>query len=166
VTFTWDRGTNVTEYRLDVGTTPRGRELFGWSVAGLSQAVFGLPSDGRTVYVSLWSQIAGTWLRADYTYTSATGAVAAVMQSPAPGSTLLGRMVTFTWDRGTNVTEYRLDVGTTPRGRELFGWSVAGLSQAVFGLPSDGRTVYVSLWSQIAGTWLRADYTYTGPTTR
>jgi hypothetical protein len=167
VTFTWDSGTDVTEYWLQVSATPVGYELLSQPVAGLSQTVAGLPTDGRTLYVHLWSKIADTWHPAAYTYIAANDAAAkATMQSPAPGSTLSGRMVTFTWDSGTSVTAYRLDVGTTPGGRELFGWSVAGPSQLVAGLPIDGRTVYVSLWSKIAGIWLRADYTYTGTTTR
>jgi hypothetical protein len=46
-----------------------------------------LPTTGGTIYVRLWSLIAGVWQANDYTYTAANGSKA-VMISPAPGSTL------------------------------------------------------------------------------
>jgi hypothetical protein len=86
------------------------------------------------------------------------------MQSPAPGSTLPGATVTFSWDGGSNVGEYWLQVGGTLFGYELFSQPGAGLSQTVAGLPTDGQTLYVKLWSNIAGAWLLTDYTYTAAT--
>ena len=61
----------ATVYRLWVGTAPGGNNLFSRQVGtALSATVGGLPINGRTVYVRLWSQINGAWQFNDYTYRS------------------------------------------------------------------------------------------------
>ena len=87
------------------------------------------------------------------------------MQTPAPGSALVGATVTFTWSKGCQATEYWLTVGTTPGGAELLHQSQGtSLSGTVGGLPTTGQPLYVRLWSMIAGVWQFTDYTYTAAT--
>jgi hypothetical protein len=59
----------VAEYWLYVGTTPGNNDLYSQS-QGLNRTgtVTGLPTDGRTLYVRLWSRIGGVWQGNDYTY--------------------------------------------------------------------------------------------------
>jgi uncharacterized repeat protein (TIGR01451 family) len=166
VTFQWNAGTGVTQYSLSVSkVTVGGSELYG-AVEGtnLSQLVTGLPTDGSTIYVRLGSMINSSWQYADYTYTAAnTGTALAAMTSPANHATLTGSSVTFQWSTGTGATEYWLAVSKVAvAGTEIF-YSDEGtnLSQLVTGLPTDGSTVYVRLWSKINGAWPFVDYTYT-----
>ena len=89
----------------------------------------------------------------------------AQLTTPPPGSTLAGSTVTFGWTAGINVPSYQLTVGTTPGGGNLFDQVVGStLSTTVAGLPMDGSTVYVRLWSLVGAMWVFRDYTYTAAT--
>jgi hypothetical protein len=164
-TFTWNAGVGPTAYWLEVGTTPGGKQIYpGASTTLLSATVTGLPTNGSTVYTRLWSFLGGSWVYNDYTYTASTGGSSskAVMQTPAPGSTLPGSTATFTWNAGSGSTAYWLEVGTTPGGKQIYpGSQTTVLSASVSGLPANGSTVYARLWSLLGGSWVYNDYTYT-----
>ena len=120
-TFTWTVETGVTNAGLWVGTTLGGSDLYyGSASAGpiTTATVPGLPVNGSSIYVRLWSQVAGSWQSTDYTY-KASGTQTA-MTSPTPGSTLPGSSATFTWTVGTGVTNAGLWVGTTSGGSDLY----------------------------------------------
>src|SRR5262249_12820656 len=125
----------------------------------LSATVNGLPFDGRTLYVRLWSLVAGKWLFNDYTYQAAQKAL---LITPTPGAAMAGPSATFTWSAGTGASQYWLGSGEGRVGRAVEGKSAGNnLSATVNGLPADGRTLYVRLWSLISGQWQFNDYTYT-----
>ena len=65
--------------------------IFGQS-AGLatSQTVNGVPIDGNTVYVKLWTLLGSTWQFNEYTYRASGASTKAVMTSPVTGSGLSG----------------------------------------------------------------------------
>ena len=87
--------------------------------------------------------------------------VKSAIVSPAPGSTLPGSTVTFEWTAGTGVTEYFLYVGSYRGSNRYFGNTLGtGLKATVNNLPTDGRTIYVRLWTLIGGAWQYVDYTY------
>ena len=166
-TFQWTGGSGVSRYWLEVGTTPGGTNIYGQDAGtNLSATVSGLPTDGRTLYVRLWSLIAGAWVYNDYTYQAATlASPKAQMTTPAPGSTLTSSTVTFQWTGGTGVSQYWLDVGTTPGGTDITTQDRGRtLSATVQRLPINGIPVYVRLWSLINGAWLYNDYSYTAVT--
>jgi hypothetical protein len=161
--FTWTAGSQVTQYDLHVGTTGVGSSnIFGGVVSGQSTTVTGIPTAGGTFYVRLYSLINGAWQYIDYTYTEFTVPAPATMMSPTPSSTLTGSTVTFSWTAGTQVKQYDLHVGTTGAGSSnVFGGVVSGQSTIVTGIPTTGGTLYVRLYSLIAGAWQYVDYTYT-----
>ena len=165
VSFDWSNGVSATEYWLEVGSTLNGKDLFNASTGTNSfHTVTGIPTDGRTIYVRLWTLIGGVWLSNSYTYTAANiPPVIATMTSPANGSTLSGSSVTFEWNTGAGINEYWLSIGSTPGGSDIFSASKGlSLSHNAIGLPTDGRTLYVVLWSRAgASTWLSNTYTYT-----
>jgi len=166
VAFQWTGGTGVSRYRLEVGTTLGGAPLFTQDEhTSLAAIVSNLPTDGGPIYVRLWSLVDTTWHSNDYGYTAPTIAgVRAEMITPAPGSTLTASTVQFAWSGGSGVVRYRLDVGTAPGGTDLFQQDAhPHLTSTVAALPSDGRTIYVRLWSLISGRWGFADYTYSTP---
>ncbi len=82
------------------------------------------------------------------------------MISPTPGSTFGGSTVTFQWTAGS-ATAYVLTVGSSPGAVDIYASSVLhALSQTVTNIPTDGRTVYVRLYSQVGGVWISNSYTY------
>jgi hypothetical protein len=161
-TFQWSAGTGVTQYWLSIGTTGAGSTNVYNQTAGtaLSAAVNNLPATGGTIYVRLWSLILGSWQFNDYTY---TGGVAAVLTTPTPGSTIGTSSAFFGWTAGTGVSQYWLTIGTTGVGSSnVFNQSTAtNLSITVNGLPLNGGTLYVRLWSLMGAVWQSRDYTYT-----
>src|SRR5262249_17282365 len=120
---------------------------------------------GSTVYVTLYSLVEGTWISAGYTYTAfnASAATSGAITSPPAGATLNGSAVTFNWSAGSGATAYWLDVGAVPGGNQYSPTGNLGnvLTTTVNGLPTDGSTIYATLYSLIAGTWTPTAYTYT-----
>ncbi|HEX6737468.1 MAG TPA: hypothetical protein VF310_04245, partial [Vicinamibacteria bacterium] len=82
--------------------------------------------------------------------------------SPAPGSTLPGATVTFLWTDGFGASTYWLYVGNSLGGNDIYSASQGLTTEGtVSRLPTDGRTLYVRLWSWIDGQgWIFSDYTY------
>lgn len=164
VTFQWDAGTGVTHYYLHVGTWQGGNTLYSQDLnTSQSAQVSGLPTDGSTVYVRLWSYISGAWQYNDYTYTAAGTAptpVKAALTAPAPGSTLPGSTVTFTWSPGTAVQRYWLFLGTSAGNNDLYGADQNQNTAATVTVPANGKPVFVRLWSYINGAWQYNDYTF------
>jgi hypothetical protein len=105
----------------------------------------------------------GVWEFADYTY-KALDRPGAVITSPHPSLPLTASPTqTFTW---TNVgaSLYQLWIGTTPGSYDLGFYPPAGTtatSVTVENLPTDGRTLYVRLYSAIGGVWRFTDWVYT-----
>src|SRR3989442_15085914 len=101
------------------------------------------------------------WVLNDYTYTTVNQANA-VLTSRVPGSALPGGEVRFSWSAGA--LQYSISVGTTGPGSFDVYSQGQGTSQSVTvsGLPVDGSTVYVRLWTQFGGGtgWVLNDYAY------
>jgi hypothetical protein len=209
VTFTWSAG-SATAYGLTVGSSAGGTDIYVSSqLHTLSQTVNNIPTDGRTVYVRLYSQVNNSWVSNSYTYKAfnpsatstptptptpvptptptatptptptatptptptatptptptptppATGP--AVMISPPPGSTFTSSTVTFTWSSGS-ATAYFLFVGSSLHGADIYNSGIVTVhSKTVSNVPTDGRTIYVTLGSQVNGSWTANYYTYT-----
>lgn len=158
ITFTWDTGFQVTQNILWVGSTPNSYDLFAATENGTSDTVNGLPTDGRTVYVTLWSVIDSVWYSNQYTYTAQDGK--AQMLTPVDGSTFTSISGTFTWNTGIGVSQYAIWVGSSPNSYDIRA-SLKGLNQSdIVALPTDGRTIYVTLWSMINGAWQGNGYSY------
>src|SRR5207302_98421 len=163
VTFTWTSVTGATAYALLVGTSVEVADIFDQELGlATSQTVTGIPTNGRGIWVRLATKISGSVLFNDYNFTAFGNGSKAVMTSPTPGSVLIGSSVTFTWLAGTGASSHRLDVGTAVGAGDIFGKNVGlATSQTVRGIPTDGSTVYVRLWSGFAATYEYNDYTYT-----
>jgi hypothetical protein len=161
VTFAWSTGIGATSYWLEVGTTAGAHDLFGASMGvATSRAVTGLPIAGGPIYVRLWTLLNGRWRFSDYNYTSFNAV--AVMTSPQPGSGLGDTTATFTWSAGAGGSAYWLEVGTTAGAHDLFGQNVGvAKTQTVSGLPRLGGPLFARLWTELSGSWIFNDYTYT-----
>jgi hypothetical protein len=164
VTFQWTPGDGVQQFWLMIGLWPGGDTLYSADQGLLTSApVSGLPVDGRTIYVRLWSLINNQWVYNDYQYKAAGSVAPAKAQiiEPAPGATLAGSTVTFRWNTGAAVVRYFLFVGLWQGGNTLFSQDMgASLEAVVTNLPVDGSTIHVRLWSFIDGGWQFNDYTF------
>jgi len=83
---------------------------------------------------------------------------------PSTGIILYSSSVTFNWSSGGTQT-YFLLVGSVPSGVDIIQIrpSAGALSATVNNIPTDGRTVYVTLGSWINGSWTHNNYTYKAP---
>ena len=166
-TFTWYPSAAAQAYWIDVGSTQGGNNYYqsgGLPTTTLSQTVNNLPTDGSNIYVTLWTEINGQWQYNQYTYTAFnSGSSKGVITSPTPGSTLTGSSQLFSWTPGSGATAYWIDAGSTQGGNQYFQSGSIGnvTSYTVTGLPTNGSTVYVTLWSLVGGNWLNNQYTYT-----
>jgi hypothetical protein len=164
VTFSWTAGTGVTAYAFHVGTTGTGSsDLFdSGGIVATSVLVSGLPTNGGTIYATLYSDINGVWQSVGYTYTTKNMAPAA-FASPAPGGTLSGSSVTFSWTSGAGVSAYELWLGTSGLGSSSLynSGGITANSVKVTGLPTRGATIYATLYSDISGVWTPVYATYT-----
>ena len=166
-TFSWCATGGATAYWIDVGSTPGGNTYYqsgSLPSTTFAQTVNSLPNDGSTVYVTWYAYVSGAWQATAYTYTafgvsSEKGAIA----SPAPNSILTGSSAIFTWTAGTVATAYWIDIGSSPGGSQYFQSGNLGnvLTQTVSGLPTNGSTINVTLYSLVSGQWLSNAYTYT-----
>jgi hypothetical protein len=169
VTFTWTAGVNVPDYWFNLGTAASGansKNLYsGSSTTATSVQVSGLPTNGETIYATLYSYISGAWQPTVYTYTASGSPTPAALTTPTPSTTLTSSTVTFTWSAGSNVQHYWFNLGTAASGtnaKNLYaGASTTATSVQVSGLPTNGETIYATLYSYIAGAWQPTVYTYT-----
>jgi hypothetical protein len=169
VTFNWASGSGATAYWLDIGSAPGGNQYYSsgsLSTSTRQATVNGLPTNSSNVYVTLYTQFSssGQWVKSAYIYTAFNaGAETAVMASPTPTSTLSGSTVMFTWNAGTaSPQEYWLDIGSSSGGNNYYssGNLNSATSTTVTTLPTNGLTVYVTLYTLVSGTWTPNAYTY------
>jgi hypothetical protein len=161
VTFQWTGGTGVSQYWLEVAASQGAHDFYNQGLTSLNATVSGLPTNGSTVYVRLWSMINGAWQWNDYQYiTSSTTPSKAQLTMPAPSSTLTSSTVTFEWTGGTSVSQYWLEVGAAEGRHDFYNQGLTSLNATALGLPTNGSPVYVRLWSMIDGAWQSNDYTY------
>jgi hypothetical protein len=165
VTFTWSAGAGGSAYSLDIGSSAGGNNYYQSGNLGnvLTTTATALPTNGSTVYVTLYSEVAGQWFSNAYTYTAYSLAGASgVIQTPANSTTLPGSTVTFTWSAGAGASAYWLDVGSTAGGNNYYQSGNLGnvTSTTVNGLPTDGSEVFATLYSMVGSSWSGNAYTY------
>ena len=222
VTFTWSAG-SATSYLLLVGSAQNKADIYNsGQTTAHSATVNNIPTDGRTIYVTLASQVSGSWTGNNYTYkafnssgsptptptpsatptatptatpsptitptpTATPTATAtatptptpsptptatatatptptpgsgAAMVSPAPGSTFTSSTVTFTWTSG-GASSYILLVGNSTGKADIYSsGQITTTSATVNNIPTDGRTIYVTLASKVGSSWTSKNYTY------
>ncbi|MCP4113326.1 MAG: hypothetical protein GY749_48645, partial [Desulfobacteraceae bacterium] len=158
-TFTWNNS-GASQYWLWIGTSAGKHDLYSDDQGtNTSATVSGLPANGITLYVRLWSVADGDWFYNDYTYTACVSI--SDIQSPTPGSTLNSTSATFTWNN-SGASQYWLWVGTSAESHDIYsGDQGTSTSKTVSDLPGNGETLYVRLWSVTDGEWLYNDCTYT-----
>jgi hypothetical protein len=164
IRFTWNNS-GAAAYRLDVGTAVAQTNLYTGNLGtATSKTVTGLPLNGSTIYVRLWSNVNGVWQWSDYTYIAATTEdPKSYLISPEPSSTLLGSTVTFT-RTNTGASNYWLDIGVKKATGDIFAGSFnAATTLTVNKIPSGSVPIYVRLWTFINGAYQAVEYTFISP---
>ena len=100
ISFSWTEGNGADTYRLTIGVSPGDTSLFdSGSINTISTTATGLPEDGSTVYVRLFSNPGGNTSYNDYTFKSFTSdeyqPLPSEMTSPENNSTFTSSTVTF-----------------------------------------------------------------------
>ncbi len=84
----------------------------------------------------------------------------AVIVSPPPGSVLPGSTVEFVWN-DVGADQYALDVGSSQGGMDIYSANLGkSIRVTVTGIPTDGRTIHVRLWTVWGNQWNYTDFTY------
>ncbi len=149
-TFTWDAVPGATGYNFRLGTTPGANNLYGHGETTATTAtVTNLPTNGETIYATLYTDYGSIVGNPAYSnaYTFKAGTLAA-LKSPAAGSVLAGPTVTFTWSTAPGATGYNFRLGTSPGANNIYGpGENSATSATVTNLPTNGETVYATLYS-------------------
>ena len=208
VTFQWTAG-SATQYALTLGSNPQGIDIYSSGITTSQSATANnIPTDGRTVYATLYSKVNNTWVNNSYTYTAFNGSATptptppptptptpvptatptptvaptatptptpaptatptptptngpAQIISPSPGSTFSSASVTFNWSAGS-ATAYALLVGSSQMSSDIYNSGILhSLSATATNIPTDGRAIFVTLYSQVNNSWVSNSYTYT-----
>jgi hypothetical protein len=87
-----------------------------------------------------------------------------LLTAPAAGTSLTSSTVTFSWSAGNPATYYWLNLGTASSGasaKNIYsGGSTTATSVTVNNLPTNGETIYATLYSYIGEAWQPTFYTY------
>jgi hypothetical protein len=151
-------GTPPLSYQWYLGTTG----MTSTPIAGATASSF--TTSAPTSTTSYWVRVSNDYPPPVDSITATLSiliTVPAQLITPRPGSKLTGSTVSFQWTSGTEVANYRLSVGTTFGGMDLFNHDEGtGLTAVVTGLPATGSPMFVRLWSEIGGVEFFKDYLY------
>jgi len=169
VWFSWDdNGKPIQNWYLRVGSSKGGRDYFDSGILDANQVaslVEGLPTNGSTVYTTLYWFADGSWNWRYYEHSAID--LQPALTSHVNGAILSGKDLILAWDANDhNVTRWSISVET-----EAFAGNIASennLPDDAFGywvqdLPQTGETVYVRLGWEIAGQWEWKTYEFTLP---
>jgi hypothetical protein len=165
VNFQWE-DVGASAYHIWIGRSIGGKELYSASLGtNTSKTIRGLPSNGSTLYVRIFTKISDKWFYNNYTYTTVTADVAAArMTSPTNDSTFTSTTVNFQWEN-VGAPAYHIWIGTSIGGYELYNASLGtNTSKTINGFSSNGSNVYVRIFTKISDKWFSNDYTYTTAT--
>ena len=155
----WE-GAESGRYRLRIGTTPDGVEVLNKATAATSFTIQNLP-DAPDLFVTLRHQAkAGdAWILYDEIELVECAESTIDISSPLEGSPLCAGDL-IEWE-GPDAGRFRLRIGTTPDGTDVFNQPVGDLGFTVGELPSD-VDLHLSLRFRPEGTstWILQDQVF------
>jgi hypothetical protein len=178
--FQWTAVASGEGYYLYVGSSQGASDLLNsGELASTSYQTYDLPT-GQLLYARLWTKYGGIWRYTDITFTAGSAAPLTTI-TPVNGATNVDPTGFITWTAVSNAQLYYLYVGTTPGAKDLIdsqelcdgagcnggptatSWPMLSGGRAPApGLGGrNGETVYVRLWTKIAGVWRFVDSSFT-----
>ena len=153
MTITWSASTcgSTSGYWLEVGSTAWGNDVYSsglLSTSTLSRQLPTVPGDGRTLYVTLWTQSNGTtWNASPVSYTAWT-----MSKVVLPATGMLRNGGQLQWTSGIGVRSQWVII---PGIYDSRGQTAGPVT--ITGLPVDGSRVTVEIWSlpEFDTTWHR-----------
>jgi hypothetical protein len=165
-TFTWTAGRQSQDYWVRIGSCHHCADLLDQDNQLRQSLTAHLPTDGRIIFVTLFTESGGKWHWVDSQFVALNSRPQpAQMISPTTGATLSATQV-FSWTPGGYVDQYFLWVGSCQDCNDILDESENHNLSRTLSLPSDGRTIYVTLFSSIGGRWYWYDYQYRAPFTQ
>jgi hypothetical protein len=163
--FQWSAGMNALEYRLAIGTTPTGSDVYPLTSQGLNQsATVNIPANGDLIYVRLGTRFASGWVDLTYYYGEPAGSTNNLADLFPPYSRPAGSTsITLRWTAGGAAQEYWVWVGSTAGGSDIYMASQGLARNVTVSIPSQyqSATLYVRMWTKLSGSWQYQDYTIT-----
>jgi hypothetical protein len=162
VTFSWAAAPGASGYNFRLGTTAGANNVYSSGlITATTTTATGLPTNGETIYATLYTNYGTVQVSNSYTFTAAKQAA---LTSPTGGGTLSGPSVTFTWSAatGSGVTGYNFRLGTTAGANNLYSSGmITATSTTATGLPTNGETIYATLYTDYGAVQVSTSYTFT-----
>jgi hypothetical protein len=156
----WTTVFEAQAYYVYGGSTPGAKDLINTGeISQTSYLVANVPS-GQTIYLRLWTKVAGIWGFTDSLFSAAP--IVASLVSPADGATGVDLSQPLQWTEVPKAQTYYVWGGSTPGGKDLI--NSGGVSQTAYRLanpPVSGHTIYLRLWTEVAGIWRYSESTFT-----
>ena len=161
-TFSWNAAGSGW-YWLWVGSCQDCADIADWDLGGNRSTAVNLPTDGRAIYVTLFTFSQGLWYWGDYRFQAPGGRFSAPqISSPTEGSTLFSTQ-TFRWTPGSGIAEYYLWAGSCLNCSDIFDGSTGRDTTANIRIPASGKPVFLTLWFLVNGEWYYRDYQFRAP---
>jgi RHS repeat-associated protein len=156
---------NATAYYLYVGNAVGGTDLANsGEIAPTSYLAIDLPTDGRTLYVRLWTKT-GFWRYLDYMLTASAAPQHATFTAPTSGATNVDLTQALQWTTGSGGQAYYLKVGSSLGASNYVN---SGETQQTSYWPCPtipaGQLVYASIQTKFGTVWKTNDITFTAST--
>ena len=178
----WTAVDGAQAYYLYVGTSVGAKDLVNTGeVQTTTYSAAGLLPAGQLLYARIWTKESSIWRYSDITFTVSSGGTTlrATVIAPVNGATGVNPAGTIQWTSVPNAQKYYVYVGSTPGALDLIdsqeicngcvnspmvtSWSMANAGKSpAQGLGGKaGQTVYLRLWTMVAGVWRFVDSSFT-----
>lgn len=160
-TLSWNSVESASFYRLCLGSEPGETDLYdSGQTMQTSMVLPSLPA-GKIVYATIETKMGKNLYRvptyfrmaATDTYTPPS------MEYPTDGDQSVDLSKPFSWSRIPWATLYRLHLGTSPGGNDLFDSGQIWVTRVFLPPLPTGTPIYGTLGAQIGGTWMERSFT-------
>lgn len=145
----WTAVENASAYTLHVSTIPGAKDIYNSGETQNTQVFLPPINSDRTLYLELWTKIAGIW----YSRSLALRPIAA-LRLPVGGTYLSPKPTTFTWWPVSGATAYRVQVWSELDNRDMQDSGPVTETQISITPPKTNGPVRTRLWTQVDGRWL------------
>lgn len=154
VPFSWTGVDGAGGYYLTIGTTAGARDLVdSGEISSTSLLVRQALPPATTLYVRLYTLVAGSWLPSDSTFTAAPAPIAQ-LANPTDGATSVDVTQPFRWSAVDGATAYYFTIGSQPGARDVINTGqLSATSYSVTRRLPVGVTLYARVYTLFNGTW-------------